>query len=893
VSPVPARNLRLKDCGCCDGVSVETPLVVHNRAGLRAVEYRVGTYASFTESLLARLSVPLDKDAGETLSRLRTRESDDFSIAMLDAWAIVADILTFYQERIANESYLRTAVERLSVLELANLIGYRPAPGVAASTWLAFALDEAPGAPDKEIKQTLIDSGTKVQSTPEPGEDAQLFETVVPIAARVEWNAIKPRLAAAHPVAGPAKQFVLDDANTRIDVGDVVVVMESGVAQVICTVSGVERRRSDEIAVVSFIDRTNALPQIVDPSLPEGSIDDFPPSTALDSTIVDALLARRWRTKDLCALADIQQWDVADMTEAIDQRVRQRDTSTNTGLFVFRQQASLFGHNSIPQVEYKDDGTPELQSNWKEWELADGEAANVMYLDAAYRGVVEGGYVIATQGTGKAQMAYTISKVENVSRSAYGQSGRSTRIELAGTWWNATDIDILRNASVMVQSEQLPLADVPDESPVAGDEIRLDEAYIDLKPGQFVAVSGERRDLEGTKASEVRRLHEVWLDGGQTVLVLDRALDHIYRRSSVSINANVAPATHGETVREVLGSGDASKPFQRFVLSFNPLTWVSASTTSGRKTTLEVRVNNVRWQEVDTFYEVGPNEQVYVTRQDDSGRTAVQFGDGVHGARLMTGSNNVRAEYRRGIGTAGLLKAKQLDVLMSQPLGVKSAVNPVATSGGDDAESRDDARRNAPLTVRTLDRAVSLQDYEDFARSFAGIAKAQAVWIFDGSQNEVFLTVAGPDGTAVEEGGSVHASLHGALQGSGDPYAKISSATFVAAFFRLHAKVIVHIDHEAEKVLEAVRGSVRQAFRFERREFVQPVALSEVISIMQSVPGVVAVDVDALYRSDAAQPSLESRLPVRPTTRAPGGEILAAELLLLDPAPLVDTVVAA
>ena len=58
-------------------------------------------------------------------------------------------------------------------------------------------------------------------------------------------------------------------------------------------------------------------------------------------------------------------------------------------------------------------------------------------------------------------------------------------------------------------------------------------------------------------------------------------------------------------------------------------------------------------------------------------------------------------------------------------------------------KSRDDARRNAPLTVLTLDRAVSLQDYEDFSRTFAGIAKAQAVWVWNGRKRAVFITVAG------------------------------------------------------------------------------------------------------------------------------------------------------
>ena len=43
--------------------------------------------------------------------RLKTRDADDFSIALLDASAVMLDILTFYQERLANESYLRTATQ--------------------------------------------------------------------------------------------------------------------------------------------------------------------------------------------------------------------------------------------------------------------------------------------------------------------------------------------------------------------------------------------------------------------------------------------------------------------------------------------------------------------------------------------------------------------------------------------------------------------------------------------------------------------------------------------------------------------------------------------------------------------------------------------------------------
>ena len=176
------------DCGCCADAA-DGLLALTNRPGLSAIAYRVGTHARFKQAMLSALS---DVDL-PALARLRTRDEDDFSVALIDAWATVSDVLAFYQERVANESYLRTATERVSVIDLAELIGFRPRPGVAAATALAFTLDEAAGAPEHAVQQTTIERGTRVQSIPGPDQQAQTFETIETITARIEWNAMKPR----------------------------------------------------------------------------------------------------------------------------------------------------------------------------------------------------------------------------------------------------------------------------------------------------------------------------------------------------------------------------------------------------------------------------------------------------------------------------------------------------------------------------------------------------------------------------------------------------------------------------------------------------------------------------------------------------------------------------
>ena len=352
------------------------------------------------------------------------------------------------------------------------------------------------------------------------------------------------------------------------------------------------------------------------------------------------------------------------------------------------------------------------------------------------------------------------------------------------------------------------------------------------------------------------------------------------RRKTVTINANVASATHGETVTEILGAGDATQLFQSFKLRQPPLTHVSADTDTGTASTLEVRVNDLLWTEVTSFYGHGPNERIYITRLDDDGDTTVIFGDGRTGARLPTGENNVTAEYRRGIGSDGLVKANQISQLMSRPLGLKGATNPTASQNAGDREPLSEARNNASLTALTLGRVVSLRDYEDYARAFAGIAKADATWAWSGEQRHVLVTVAGPKGTAVQADSKLHKNLIGALRKFGDPHTPIQVVSFVPRWFRLQAKIKVSEEYLAEKVLAAVEEKLREEFSFDARSFGQAVGFSEVVAVMHRVDGVFAVDVDQFYPSEGS-PDVKPRIgAIRPSAMA------AARLVTLDPRPV-------
>jgi uncharacterized phage protein gp47/JayE len=96
------------------------------------------------------------------------RSPSDIGMLLVDLFAYVGDVVSYYQDRIASESFLATAVERRSVLHLLRLIGYELAPPVAASAELTLVFNPpAPGQPTVvTIPQGADFATTAVESTP-------------------------------------------------------------------------------------------------------------------------------------------------------------------------------------------------------------------------------------------------------------------------------------------------------------------------------------------------------------------------------------------------------------------------------------------------------------------------------------------------------------------------------------------------------------------------------------------------------------------------------------------------------------------------------------------------------------------------------------------------------
>lgn len=884
----------LDDCGCCEPDPAPAPL--YNRPGLPALSYRAGTYGTIFQRMRNRIGMLTIQDghfAGtRPLAPLATREQDDPSIALLDASAIIADVLTFYQERIANEGFLRTATERRSILEMAREIGYELSPGVAASAYLSFVVDEAEGAPGV----STIPAGTKVQSIPPQGKLPQPFETSRELTAYKEWNTLRPRLSHPQQLTTSTLSIYLQGTGHNIKAGDRLLV-DAG-SQVMWRAITVEIQPEFQRTRVDFATAPFFISPYTAPALPQGQV-DINKQIALNSeSIQQYILGLQWTDSDLNAFLDFNQWDRKKLLTWLAHE-RKTNPGATGSVHIFRSTVGLFGNNAPLYDSLKNgDGTALYpgqnwdSGNWSIWKsqrTGDYYYQSDVYLERVVQGLLPGSW-FCLEGQDFNQRSYKIASMIECSRTGFGLSSKVNGLFLKkadGSLLNDTDTDKpdefgIRTAIAHVQSEKLPLAELPFDDDLGADpaQLQLNGLALGLRVGQALALTGERMDAPGVTGSEILTIKSIQHVGGFTTLTFESGRQYPYKRSSLKINANTVAATHGETIHEILGSGDGAQIHQRFTLKKPPLTYTAAATPSGSASTLQLRVDNLRWDEAASLYGLDAHDQGYIIRVDDSANATLLFGDGEKGARLPTGQNNITATYRSGIGLEGQVDAGSLTLLPSKPFGVRSVINPLPASGAGDPEKMDDARRNAPLTVRTLDRIVSREDYEDFAAAFAGIGKAQAVDLWNGEQHLVHVTIGGEDGKPVGAG-PFRDNFLAALNQARDPSQRVRVDTFDLLYFDLSAKVAVDTRYLAADVFASVKTALAQTFSFAQRIFGKPVTAAEVITTIQNVAGVIYVDLDALNLTSDGVPTLKQILLAN-TAHVGNGEIHRAQLLLIN-----------
>jgi hypothetical protein len=178
-------------------------------------------------------------------------------------------------------------------------------------------------------------------------------------------------------------------------------------------------------------------------------------------------------------------------------------------------------------------------------------------------------------------------------------------------------------------------------------------------------------------------------------------------------------AQYSEVVNENLGSTNGTAR-QKIQLPYN---YVHGS--------LRITVGGTVYTLYNFFGQMLSNWKGYVVEIDENQDAYLVFGDGTNGI-IPPNSQTILASYKTTDGVLGNLSPGLLTTIASTmvtPTGyVLTVTNPDYASGGEDFEGLEQLRDRAPRSIRTLDRAVTYQDYIDIAMQVLGVGAAEVCY---------------------------------------------------------------------------------------------------------------------------------------------------------------------
>jgi predicted phage baseplate assembly protein len=793
----------------------------------------------------------------------------DYHTMFIELWAYLADILTFYQERIANEAYLGTATQRDSLLRLAELIDNRPSPGAGASSVVAFSVQSG--------KTVAVPSGFAVASKSSPTNPAATFETSTAITAVADHNAMPaatslPQDQFGH-LSSTIRTVVLQGSSLNLSIGDYLLVV---------TNEGTSTEKALALRLQSVSTDKASNTTTVMWSEAAGSVYDH-------STIP-------------------------------------------INLYVLPVTASVFGSNapeydSLPSTLTVGLASPPIvpiyTSNWDNptqsvaylplaSSPSDGASPvhGYIFLDAVYSTIkaspeFPGWAIVLSDSPGPTQIGqvlgsanfiiYHVTDAHAINVTGYALNNKVTRLALGSNETVQGSKFPIRKTTVLAGSQRVfAETSLPMASPISGSTITLSGLYPQLKAGQKVVVQGSAYTAANPApvVSELAVLGSApQLDpiGNTTTISLTRGLQNQYFAASTVVLGNVAEVTQGQTIRnEILGSGNGTA-FQSFTLKKSPLTYLPSTDSEGLAavvSTLLVTVSGVEWVEQPNLIDSAPNAQYYVTQTDNSGKTTVSFGDGFNGAAPPTGLDNIQAIYRKGLGSSGNLPIGAIQQISGNMPGLQKVTNPQPSSGGADPDSIDDIRVNAPASMTTFGRAISARDYAALALQFPSIQKATGAWIRVDSntlrpvpQPYVQLTVATADGTPIANSVTAR-NLRAYLDNHRDANIPLRILDYSAVYIDVALTIDILPLYPRQGTLALVQAALNPGlnpdgsagyFSLASSQFGQSIHLSAVYAVVQGIEGVQDVLITTLRRmdTDANTPlTIRNDIFVRPTELA-------------------------
>ena len=739
--------------------------------------------------------------AGEqSLSAWRTQGDGDLAVMMAEWFAYLGDILTFYDERIANQAYLRTADLDASVKRLIRILGYRPRPAIGATGVLAALV--TPG------QSAVLPRGLQIQSKPAPGQAPQTFE-----------------LSADTAIGPPDQVLATTPPGLLLQIADFRFLYLSVGLDYAAPAKA--SRRHAYFNYIQFPDLIGfSGPKANWGLLLQGAVTSIEPGAKL-------LLRPRNSALGHPLLAVVAQATVQPSPGGGQQTALALDIGASPPSPYAAAQATLERNNQSIAL----------------WSLYNGGGvADTVHLSSLARQIRPGAWVLFT-GPGIAPLLTQV-------------------ISTTDTIWDANSTPDPKHPLPIPHTVLVLSAGPPGGWPTNTGSITVMFDWISVgqlldqqprpwsgAPSALVAASATR--FPTTKGAQVLLQDQ---SGVGAITTASSAGDFNVQLGSLPTPLTLQPpfeimfnplqVTRGKTVsKEVLGSGVATRAGQSFSLAKSPVTYLEQGATWA--STIALTVNGEPWTEVPSFYGQAPNAQIFVTREDVAGQTHVDFGDGVNGARLPTGVNNIVATYRIGAGAASPPAGKLTVIAQSFP-GLRSILNPVAVGGGADPDPPDQIRRYAPRSVLTFGRAVSVFDYEALAAQAPGVSRARAVWAWNNVRQRALVTVyVGDDAAAAT-------SARAVLAAAGDPNRPVIVVQATPMTVTLSLTLIIKPGWDSDSIKTQVTAALADPetglFSADTLPIGQPVFDSQIEQAVLGVAGTIATAAAAFTANGANDP---------------------------------------
>ena len=836
----------------------QDPQVVSNPPGLVSITDRVDDFTGFRRALLRPLP-------GEQALGAWRPTAGDLGLQFLEWWAYVADVLTFYNERIANETYLRTAQFPESIAGLVALLGYVPAPGLAATGQVgAIRTTTRPAEP------LVIPVGMQLSSTASSGVPAQTFEAVgvsFPgpsdvVATLAPDPALRVTSSGSVTDAGPAS-VLLAGKVTGTKAGD----------RLLLVANGWDGTADDTWSAVTVA----AVTPEIDPGTGEVNT-----RVSFTSTAVWGSTSGTSTTIDVPIVVEESRSSLV---------FRGAESSLQLARSSFLPADFSAGRIGIvggwfhgfpppqpPDRQAADYRLMKPSAAASLWNLpgalspaaAMTESPLIVNLSATVRSIQPGDMVFFDGGTQLAVLGLVTATSDQLGKLPFPESLSPpapdlivpyTALTVATPGSDALSGDVtsgnpgalavrygFRDVGTVLANPAASLSNLPATVVV---------------PAAFALPSGVSTALleDATGAGTVVQVAPAQTSDGTGNGTVSLALTPAPPaptsfdpplQAPLRLLFDVVTVSRGATVaNEALGSGNAAVANQRFTLKKSPLTYLASG--AGWTAVLAVYVDGIQWSEVPTLYNQPAGAQVYVVERGPDQSATIRFGDGVNGSRLTSGTGNVVATYRYGSGSASPPAGRLTTIVQRQP-NLAAIHNPVAVAGGADPQAPGDVKTDAPASVFTFGRAISALDYEVVAAQAAGVTRVKAYWTFDAAEQRSLVKIYVND----DAGGVVTATQ--ALAGSDDPNRPVA----VAAAQPIEVSVSATLVVAANQVVDDVVAAATAAFADPTAGAFSPAQMGigqwlyrSRLDAALSVPGVVAVHQLAVTWTVVAPPPMD------------------------------------